>query len=106
MKKRKKKRLKTLKPGCATALELLERIQKEAKGNGLAIKITVPVGKRRPTLHWMFNDLKTGKRVLNYWPATGTWMTPTLGDGSIQRGRCLEPQQAFDEALRWHGCAK
>jgi hypothetical protein len=71
------KRLK-LKPSCVQALKEVAALGEVAHESGLRLRITTPHRPgRRSTLHFLIDNEATGKRVLDYWPGTGRWRTPT-----------------------------
>lgn len=52
----------------------------EASRHGLSLRVSEPRQGDTITYHWMFDDLKSGVRVLDYWPLTGTWRDPRCGE--------------------------
>lgn len=49
------------------------------------------------TIHWMFNEADTGERVLDFWPATGTWI------GGGKRGVVDDGIEALEVAKTLYG---
>lgn len=74
--RRKKDKLLPMKKVCSMVLENLNRIRNQAKTYNITVEASAPKCCKGnvQTVHVMFND-RSGKRILNYWPGTGTWMT-------------------------------
>jgi hypothetical protein len=34
----------------------------------------------KESYHWMFHDVDSGQRIVDYWPSTGTWYCPSSGE--------------------------
>jgi hypothetical protein len=66
---------KEMKPGCKRAALLEGDVRNKAVDYGLVLRVSMftPHGKTtgRDSLHWQFNDASTGRRMLDWWPATG-----------------------------------
>lgn len=76
--KRKKKRVaKHLKQLiCKQFMANLSELRRAADHYGLVLVVhNIARDEHRPSLHVMVND-SGGWRVLDYWPATGTWINP------------------------------
>ena len=59
-----------MKPRCIAALDVLYETSLAAREFGIEIRVSCPKGKRRETLHVMFNHALV--RLFEWWPATGT----------------------------------
>jgi hypothetical protein len=92
-----------MKRSAREALLLEGDVREKAAEAGLRLRVALVTGKtrkkRRPTetFHWMFDDLPSGRRVLDYWPGTGTWR------GGGQKGSARDPWEAMEEAKKAAG---
>lgn len=84
-------------PGCLHADELVRQIEILCLEVGLGLEVAIPYSTRgRKGLHWMFSYHGI-RRILDYWPATGT--VKILGD-EIRKGPdgVRSPMEAFQLA--------
>ncbi len=89
---------KTLGENCKLALSLEADVKSKAAEAGLRLRYSIVTGKKtRPTLHWMFDDLETGRRVLNYWPGNGTYTDREMK----RKGTARDPWEALEMAKRY-----
>lgn len=71
MKRRKKKR--GMKAVCVDAAGQESAVRAAAAKVGLTLLVVrVRCGRTCDTLHWMFDEAGTGRRVADYWPGSGT----------------------------------
>jgi hypothetical protein len=101
-KRRKKGRRKPREPRglrgrCLEAQAQEAAVRQAALDSGLALRVnTVRCGRTGLTLHWMFDDQGTGRRLLDYWPSRGRWYSPLTG----AKGKVPDWWAALDEAQR------
>ena len=91
----KKTKKKITKKACLDFLHDLGRIREIARDYRLEVRCNQVKCGRKVTYHVMFEN-NEGKRVLDYWPATGTTYSSATGTKGIVSDCLL----ALDEAVR------
>lgn len=60
---------------------LIDSIRAAVEARGVYLRVARGGGRNRHARHWMFEH-RDGRRLLDYWPTTGTWRTiGSRGDG-------------------------
>jgi hypothetical protein len=76
--KKRRRKVRPMKPGATAALDRLAELRAAARRLGVSITISYPTcttkRSQRSTVHAQFND-RDDRRVLNWWPASGTWLS-------------------------------
>jgi hypothetical protein len=73
-----------------------EEVRTALQKNGLTLRvnnITLSARNKTTTFHWMIED-QQGRRVLDFWPVSGTWWHQPTG----KRGRLTDPGAVVDLA--------
>jgi hypothetical protein len=84
-----------IKDSCIFAERDLPKLRELAADHGITVSFSVvKCSKRAWTYHFMFED--TAGRIMDYWPATGTFFSSR---GSV-RGKVADWWLALDEAAR------
>jgi hypothetical protein len=95
--KGKKRGPRGLRSRCLEAQRWEGDVRRAALESGLSLRVNVVrCGKRGQTLHWMFDDMATGRQVLDYWPSRGTWYCQATGE----KGQVPDWWGALDQAQR------
>jgi hypothetical protein len=68
-------------PTLNEAQSKLEEMQKAAMARGIVLEEKEVVNKGVVvTQHWMFNEQRKNRRLLNWWPTNGKWYDQETGD--------------------------
>lgn len=86
MSKNKSKKMKGpwIKKTCLDAALLETEVRDLAQDFGMDLRVSVAQSGHAQTFHWQFDDMETGKRILDYWPGNGTVMNSSRIKGKAE----------------------
>ena len=87
-------RLMPVKRTCWEAYDELAAIRSGAAAIDLDVVVSAAEWHGVFTLHFQFNSWKTAKRVIDWWPGSGTWRSP----GSKDAGKTDDWREVLEHA--------
>jgi hypothetical protein len=79
-----------------------EAVRREARARDLVLRVQATTMGPVPTMHWMFDQIDTGRRILNYWPGSGTCQKGINGPAFKAKGHWEALDLATEFYLKGH----